>query len=605
MLVLHAGCDNDELRSDLEPRTLKRIKNTYEAISYVWGDPNNTRDIECNGNTVQITTNLADALLQFRHPKRKRRLWVDALCINQADNNEKSLQVSRMGQIYKNAKRVLVWLGPDLGDGAALNSFALVRWMNGCLDAEYLQSDKNLLAMQVLRSSHGFSERASSPRLNIDKRYGPCLIKLISHPWFFRVWTVQECGLAKDCQVYWGSYSISIADIFEFAFWNTEVTELYDMTWTGYHHRTFRSLYILFENLHIHYQSKGSWHSSKPGLVHSGSRLYNNSSFAETLYGAHNLDATDARDRVYAFLGSPHARNKQGEVFVQPNYNLSIGLSYIRIAYALLQDPQEGPELLRAVSHETREDVFRGENQSWVPDWSRSKERGTKADPYARYSAGGQYDLFEAELVIPTWKCMAISGFVFDKVVLITPPLEDLGTTTTLDDGSIELSIDALWRKFSAKVKGLGIDIDYDAFLQTLFEGKLGPTMYENNNDFDGLTDFDAFRKVLLWKAQDVPECSNHAPTGRQHMIAGWACSTLRNKRGLSLILTEHGGIGLALGEPIRVGDVCCVFLGAAVPFILAPVDLGQYRLVTECYIQGVMSGELVDKLDAYKIVLR
>ena len=70
------------------------------------------------------------------------------------------------------------------------------------------------------------------------------------------------------------------------------------------------------------------------------------------------------------------------------------------------------------------------------------------------------------------------------------------------------------------------------------------------------------------------------------------------------MILTEHGGMGLALVEPIRVGDVCCVFLGAAFSFILTPVHDGHYRLVTNCYIHGIMGWQPVDMLHAYKIIL-
>lgn len=99
--MLHPGSSDDKLKCNLEIRTLKRQKNTYEAISYVWADPNDTVDIECNGSTVSIAVNLAEALRHFRQRRRKRRLWADALCINQANVEEKGLQVSRMGQIYK------------------------------------------------------------------------------------------------------------------------------------------------------------------------------------------------------------------------------------------------------------------------------------------------------------------------------------------------------------------------------------------------------------------------------------------------------------------------------------------------------------------------
>jgi len=191
VIVLHPGNINDTLECHLEVRILRRLKNTYEAISYVWGDPNRTADINCNGHIVPVTLNLAAALQQFRHRRRARRLWADALCINQSDDEEKGLQVSRMGQVYKHAKRVLVWLGHD-DKRQAYSTFYIMQWVNKRLDTEFLERHRFPPAMPALRGSP----------LGVDKEFGPGLIALISHPWFFRVWTVQECALVRDCQVY-------------------------------------------------------------------------------------------------------------------------------------------------------------------------------------------------------------------------------------------------------------------------------------------------------------------------------------------------------------------------------------------------------------------
>ena len=91
----------------------------YEALSYTWGASAGRRTITLNDVAgVVVTDNLASALARFRLQDQTRRLWVDALCINQSDNEERASQVSRMGAIYKAASRVLVWLGEssDTGD---------------------------------------------------------------------------------------------------------------------------------------------------------------------------------------------------------------------------------------------------------------------------------------------------------------------------------------------------------------------------------------------------------------------------------------------------------------------------------------------------------
>jgi hypothetical protein len=68
--------------------------------------------ISANGQRLDVTVNCALALQHLRHEKQPRTLWVDAICIDQTDTEERSQQVSIMGDVYKMAHRVLVWLGP-------------------------------------------------------------------------------------------------------------------------------------------------------------------------------------------------------------------------------------------------------------------------------------------------------------------------------------------------------------------------------------------------------------------------------------------------------------------------------------------------------------
>src|SRR5271155_4455834 len=105
------GDHNDPLRVNLVTFALETSPK-HEALSYVWGDPDRTEPIECNGEPFKVTENLFSALSHLHYRDRIRLLWVDAVCINQKDNSEKSHQVSIMGSIYRRAERVLIWLGP-------------------------------------------------------------------------------------------------------------------------------------------------------------------------------------------------------------------------------------------------------------------------------------------------------------------------------------------------------------------------------------------------------------------------------------------------------------------------------------------------------------
>jgi Heterokaryon incompatibility protein (HET) len=83
----------------------------YEALSYVWGSPVCNNEITCDGDSLLITESCLTALRYLRMKARTRTLWVDAICINQKSLEERNKQVALMGDIYKCAQRVLIWLG--------------------------------------------------------------------------------------------------------------------------------------------------------------------------------------------------------------------------------------------------------------------------------------------------------------------------------------------------------------------------------------------------------------------------------------------------------------------------------------------------------------
>lgn len=87
----------------------------YEALSYVWGSAKVKRYIQLNAQPHATTMNLESALRHLRHVHQEMVLWVDALCINQTDTDERTHQVKLMGGIYKNCRNVVVYLGDELG----------------------------------------------------------------------------------------------------------------------------------------------------------------------------------------------------------------------------------------------------------------------------------------------------------------------------------------------------------------------------------------------------------------------------------------------------------------------------------------------------------
>jgi hypothetical protein len=87
----------------------------FEALSYCWGDGSEKPWIVCDEHVVAIGVNLVEALFYLRVEGEDRSIWVDALCINQEDLNERSIQVAEMARIYQRAQRVIAFIGPEMG----------------------------------------------------------------------------------------------------------------------------------------------------------------------------------------------------------------------------------------------------------------------------------------------------------------------------------------------------------------------------------------------------------------------------------------------------------------------------------------------------------
>jgi hypothetical protein len=103
ILTLLPGNLNDEVECQLGTASLEDDP-TFTALSYCWGDSALRHDISVNGHRVSVTESLETALRYMRDGENSTPVWADAICINQADRDEKSVQVAMMGDIYAQGK---------------------------------------------------------------------------------------------------------------------------------------------------------------------------------------------------------------------------------------------------------------------------------------------------------------------------------------------------------------------------------------------------------------------------------------------------------------------------------------------------------------------
>lgn len=95
--------------------SLDNCEHIYQAISYVWDDSAQDHSIKINGKySLPITKTLAVGLPQLAKICSTRFLWIDQICIDQSNNQERGRRVLIMGEIYRNAESVLIWTGGKL-----------------------------------------------------------------------------------------------------------------------------------------------------------------------------------------------------------------------------------------------------------------------------------------------------------------------------------------------------------------------------------------------------------------------------------------------------------------------------------------------------------
>jgi hypothetical protein len=224
LLILHPGEGDDPISMTLGMRNLDENPG-YEALSYVWGDdvplnpvvvfdrsqgPILTSSSGLKGkerlkqalsskiSVFYVRRNLYAALRRFREPAPKdsdgkvdlkrywharyhRVFWVDALCINQRDNAEKSRQLLRMPEIYSTALKVVVWLGEGTGS-----------------------SD---LSMEFIQEMVQDRLAGSITKLEITKKKIDSFLELMRCQWFARRWIIQEIFFATNAALYYGKKS--------------------------------------------------------------------------------------------------------------------------------------------------------------------------------------------------------------------------------------------------------------------------------------------------------------------------------------------------------------------------------------------------------------
>ncbi|RYP03650.1 hypothetical protein DL765_010435 [Monosporascus sp. GIB2] len=561
----------------------------YTALSYLWGDDKPFRRviIEPEGQDVEIPRNLSICL---SHLGRfvGIKFWIDALCINQQDNEEKSRQVSRMASVYELASRVLVWLDPSADDSDAAMD-GIVRFGGAAVNAGLLDLEThhfktwpdvgdNPIHMRTRDAVLALITRASNAEEDTGlagERFPRVEFAALTHREYFnRVWVQQEITLARHAVVMCGH---KCADAGSFRATITLYVWLVMWEFSEYcAGRLTRMCGDFSEEFLMATAAPGISRTvirtpiANPGVgTHFASRSrYLRLGTKEPLFrllrasyvraGTGGLKCKDPRDKVYGLLG---IAADVAELGITPDYSKTADEVFEQVALYLIRTGH--PDILKWCRSR------RVQPPTWVPDFSTDIEYTWSDDVgIPLFKATGprkQPTESQSSICHPT-KPMSISlrGFRLDTVIAMFTEIEAFLQSPSIYPASSWT--DANWR----------IPICDREHHPTSMFFRRATTEYSRPQYIALLT------QPLSGDA--VAQTNSYT-------------STMRYRDGARPICSAKGYVGLwpYLAE---LGDVIVFLDGATAPFLLRPAGdaAGCYHLVGETYIYGVMDGEVMDK---------
>jgi hypothetical protein len=614
---------------------LGHLSYPYNAVSYTWGDPTPTRSliVDCD-QSLRVTENvgfLVDFLFKGMNSGTSF-FWVDALCVNQVDLEEKSSQVSLMRDIYQHASQVIIWLGMPIGSYEEDAIEDLQRWErffklydeNKDIYGVILSNRANKNAQSISGSSGtvwmkevapdgrvrmrrpsitDMSQRHMTPamvearfrlhygkKLPTDWNWGHISL-LLSKPWFERVWVIQEAFAGSKVLVHCGT---KVMPWEEFNFVTSRLMR-YGLD-ASVHHGTGESDQTAIKTIPTGLRSSVFIHALK--IVKAEKKTLR---LAPLLLITSRYQATNPRDKVYALLG---ISSEGGHSDLAPNYSLSVKEVFIKTTVHLILE-DDSLEMLAAAGIGWHRET--PELPSWVPDFKCLPELPNWRFELYRDSPAAspnENKTTSTAKFIPNINSLIVSGCLIDDVTWVGPlpcphpqTAKSVGAASYLHDFSIDSQEWFFQTKFKCRclIKYPTDEPLEEVYWRTLIMNSTHqgfPAIAEYGNSFSRhefrLGEAAQYREVYKKERVDLAilmdELAHHekqddvsaelAYMQRMHQSSNlelerrWIQAYTTNGAGRNAFVTRRGYFGIA-APGIAKGDQVALFLGLVTPMIL------------------------------------
>ncbi|KAG4418115.1 hypothetical protein IFR04_008776 [Cadophora malorum] len=644
-------------------KDLVKHRHQYDALSYHWGSPSDEyqnevylrnideqKHLEDVGMAQMATLkkperrymakpNLYNALLHLRPIKKEDEffIWIDAICINQNNDEEKQIQVARMTQIYTMAGGVIIWLG--VGDASSNRAMSLIPTICGIANSE---EEDDLVGNED------------------NTRKWSDLAELMKRSWFSRRWVIQEIALARDAVVHCGEKEVHWRDF-------KDAISFFVM-----HFDAIKELFFRSQEFKHNANAIGDLHPlGAKVLVDETTNIFRRNASGHILEPIRSLeslvcslptfDSADARDTIYALQnisrenprGVNTAVKPDGPPFPYPDYKKSIVEVYTEFVDWVVTSSRSLDIICRqwALVDQTEKPVL----PSWIQEvtnsqyGSQKQARGRKnGDSFVGLPGYGCYRASHRETTInnvrsetvvgsnsgnksphDSYPLLCVKGIKIGVLRWSSDPIADgvipkkglkKGGWVNHDVEEVVEAPDKLWRTLVADRGPDGQNPPswyHRACLQCLVmdtsNGHINCKELLNQKQTSMVTDF--LRRVsnVTWNRKfieadpsrnpgDGTGLSDHVPRTPDIEDLGDSDSELGSRSEVpnGERASQKEGRLFGLGPPrAKVTDIVCILFGCTVPCILRETaEKGQYVFIGEAYIYGKMDGEAVNELE-------
>jgi hypothetical protein len=367
LLRLHRWHPFQRLRATIENIPLGDARG-YHAISYTWGKSRaKNRVLVVDGSAFYCHEATYNALYHFSSVWKSQLVWIDYICIDQSNEEEKGGQVELMRHIYSRAREVRVQMMPPSGQGAVL-------------------ADTNGVGVLIRRLAWFVSDLNPSPQELVDflhreietfgERRWSDLVDFFANPWFTRAWIIQEVVAGSPVEVYyknryinWESMSLAAGVISE-----PELLPLLRRCQNGLQARknaiSFSGV-LRIRHFHLKYRTHAPYLHSDPMVLalFQVSLRFKVTPLSFLLSQCSSFEATDLKDKVYALLGLAIDTDFCNRRLLWPNYLKSLPTVLEDTARHLVEGRMYF-DVLSYVGVGLRSGVRTPGIPSWVPDWA-------------------------------------------------------------------------------------------------------------------------------------------------------------------------------------------------------------------------------------------